>query len=288
MTITTTGSGYTGPVTVNGGVLSVGSVALNGSTSSLGAGTNITLNGGTFQLPGARPAASTFNRYWTLGTNGGTVLSTNGTFFILNTISGPGASQDRFGPGHWVDIVTGVLTNAYNAYTGNTYVTQGELQIRNAHALGYGKAVVSNGADLAVGGGANYGTVTNNIDLNGGGGSGSAGALQVNDGGTAVTFSGIINLLADSSVGTVNNANTVTFNISGPIIGPGGLTKLGTNTVTLTCANNTYSDPTIISAARWPWAAPPTLTVRPPSASPPAPSSMCRRFRVTLWRVARA
>ena len=31
-------------------------------------------------------------------------------------------------------------------------MTQGELQIRNDNALGFGKAVVTNGADLAVGG----------------------------------------------------------------------------------------------------------------------------------------
>ncbi len=246
--ITTTGSDYTGPVTVNGGVLGVSSVALNGSASSLGAGTNITLNGGTFQFGGTRPTASTFNRYFTIGPNGGMIAATNQTFFIMNTISGAG-SLSKSGSAQVIlgDIVTGVLTNANNSYTGNTYVAQGELQIRNAHALGFGKAVVSNGCDLAVGGGANYGTITNNIDLNGGDGNSSAGTLQVNDGGTAVNFGGTINLLANSSVGTVTNGNTVTFTISGPITGPGSLKKLGTNTVSLTNPNNNYNGGTIVS-----------------------------------------
>ncbi|HVM51511.1 MAG TPA: HYR domain-containing protein [Candidatus Acidoferrum sp.] len=247
--ITTSGSDYTGPVTINAGTIGISSVALNGSTSTLGAGTNITLNGGTLQFGGARPAASSFNRYFTLGTNGGTILSTNGTFFIMNTISGPG-SLTKTGAVQVIlgDIVAGVLTNAMNTYTGNTYITQGELQIRNAHALGFGKAVVSAGADLSVGGSGNYGTITNDFDLNGGDGNGSAGTLQVNDSGTSVTFGGTINLLADSSAGTVNNGNVVTFNIAGPIIGSGGFKKLGTNTVTLSSANNAYSGTTTISS----------------------------------------
>jgi trimeric autotransporter adhesin len=249
LTVTTTGSDYTGPVVVNGGVLSVGSVALNGSASSLGAGTNVTLNGGTFRFTGTRPGASTFNRFWTLGPNGGTILSTNGTFFIPNQISGPG-SLTKTGSVQIIlgDIVSGVLTNANNSYSGGTLVAQGELQARSAHALGTGKAVVANGADLGVGGGGNYGAITNDIDLNGGDGNGSAGTLQVNDGGTAVTFSGTIDLLADSSVGTVNNGNAVTFTIAGPIIGPGALKKLGTNTVSVASAANSYAGGTTVSA----------------------------------------
>ena len=244
-----TASTYTGPVTINAGMLTVSSVALNGSASTLGAGSNIVLNGGTFEFGGARPAASTFNRFWTLGTNGGTILSTNGTFFIPNVISGPG-SLTKTGSVQIIlgDIVTGALTNANNTYAGNTYVSQGELQIRNARGLGYGKAIVATGADLAVGGGASYGTVTNEIDLNGGDGSGSAGTLQVNDGGTSVTFGGPVSLLADSSVGTINNGNTVTFTIAGPVSGSGALKKLGTNTVSLTSAGNTYNGNTVISS----------------------------------------
>ena len=244
-----TASDFTGPVTVNAGTFAVNTVALNGSASTLGAGSNIVLNGGTFQFGGARPTAGTFNRFWTLGTNGGTILSTNGTFFIPNVIAGPG-SLTKTGSVQIIlgDIVTGALTNANNIFTGNTYVNQGELQIRNARGLGFGKAVVATGADLAVGGGANYGTVTNEIDLNGGDGSGSAGTLQVNDGGTAVNFSGPLDLLADSSVGTINNGNLVTFTISGPVSGSGALKKLGTNTVSLTSAANTYTGNTVISS----------------------------------------
>ena len=238
---------FTGPVTVNNGILQVSSVALNGSASTLGAGTNITLNGGTFQFGGTRPTATTFNRFWTLGTNGGTLLSTNGVFFIPNQIAGPGgltktgSVQIIFG-----DIVTGVLTNAFNVYTGNTAIVQGELQVRNAHALGYGKAIITSGADLAIGGGGSYGTMTNNIDLNGDGPS-SAGALEANDAGTVINFGGTINLVTSSTVGVFANASG--FTISGPIIG-GGALKKGSHaacTITLTCPTNSYSGGTLVT-----------------------------------------
>ncbi len=238
---------FTGPVTVNGGTLGVSSFATSGSPSVLGAGTTITLNGGTFQFGGARPSAGTVNRYWTLGANGGTILSTNGTFFLANQISGLG-SFTKTGTNQVIlgDIVTGVLsTGASNTYSGNTYVTQGELQLRNNHALGFGKAVVSSGADLAFGGGANYGTITNNIDLNGGDGNGG-GALQVNDANTQVTYGGTINLLSSSSIGSLDKG-AITYNISGQIIGSGALKKLSTNTITFTCTSNLYSGGTTIS-----------------------------------------
>jgi autotransporter-associated beta strand protein len=241
------GHTFTGPVTINGGTLMVSNVALNGTAWALGTGSNIIMNGGTLQYCGAKPAIGGFNRFFTLGANGGTILSTNGTFFIPNVISGAG-SLTKTGAVQIIlgDILASALTNANNSYTGNTYVAQGELQIRNAHALGYGKAVVSSNCDLSVGGSASYGTITNEIDLNGGDGNQNAGSLQVNDGGTAATFSGIVDLLNNSSVGTVSNGNTVTFVISGPVIGSGALKKLGTNIVTLTSANDSYAGGTMI------------------------------------------
>jgi autotransporter-associated beta strand protein len=259
-TVTKTGTGtaviynanndFTGPVVVNGGRLVVTNFATVGNSSPLGAGGNITLDGGTFVFGGARPAAGTVNRTWTLGANGGTLLTTNATFFIANQISGPG-SLTKTGSLQVIlgDIVTGVLSSgASNSYSGNTFITQGELQIRNNHALGTGKVVVSSGADLAFGGSVNYGTLTNNIDLNGGDGNNGAGTLQVNDGNTSATYGGTINLLANSSVGTINNGNAVTFNITGPLVGPGLLKKLGTNTVSLTNPGNTYAGGTLIGS----------------------------------------
>ncbi|MDR3460548.1 MAG: Ig-like domain repeat protein [Verrucomicrobiae bacterium] len=251
LTITATGNDFTGPVTVNGGILSVGSMAVNGSASTLGAGTTVVLNGGTFQFTGARPGAGVVNRLWTLGAGGGTVQSTTATFFMANQISGPGALT-KTGTQQLIlgDLTAGLLTAANNTYAGNTFITAGEVQIRNAHALGYGKAVVTAGADLAVGGGANYGTVTNDIDLNGPD-SGGFGAIRIGDTSTGVTFGGTITLLGNSSIGSQNaSASSLTFNISGPIVGSGSLTKLQTTVAPVTCTlggSNTYSGNTIIT-----------------------------------------
>jgi autotransporter-associated beta strand protein len=249
LAITDGNNDFTGPVTVNGGTLAVTNFATSGNSSPLGAGTSITLNGGTFLFGGARPGSGTVNRYWTLGANGGTILSTNGVFFLANQISGPG-SLTKTGSVQIIlgDIVTGSLsTGASNTYSGNTYIMQGELQVRNNHALGFGKAVVSAGADLSFGGGVNYGMLTNNIDLNGGDGNGNAGALQVNDANTIANYGGTITLLGNSSVGSFTAPSS--FTISGPIIGPGLLTKTNhvTCTVVLTCPTNSYSGGTFVT-----------------------------------------
>ena len=251
VTISATASDFIGPVTINNGILSVGTFALNGSASPLGAGSNVVLNGGTFQFTGARPAQGTVNRFWTLGPNGGTVQSTTATFFMLNPISGPG-SLTKAGSQQVIlgDILSGLLTAANNTYSGNTYITSGELQIRNAHAVGTGKIVVTSGADLSIGGGGNYGTMTNNIDLNGPDTSGY-GAIRVGDANTGITLGGTITLLGNSSVGSPNaSASGLTFNISGPIVGSGSFTKLQQSAAPLTCTlggTNTYTGNTIIS-----------------------------------------
>lgn len=249
LAISNTASDYTGPMVINAGTVAIWSVNTNGVASTLGAGSNVTLNGGTLQFGGARPVASGFNRFFTLGANGGTIVSTNATFFIPNTISGPG-SLTKAGSAQVIlgDIVPGALSNASNSYSGNTYATQGDLQLRNAKAIGFGKAVVSAGADLSFGGNGNYGMFTNEIDLNGGDGNGSAGTLQLNDAGTTVNFTGPIYLLANSSVGTVNNGNAVSFTISGPINGVGALKKLGTNSVILSGLSNSYSGGTLVTS----------------------------------------
>ena len=82
---------FTGPVTVNGGTYTVYTVANGGSASPLGAGNNITLNGGAFLFGGKLPGSGSFNRSWTLGANGGTVMSATNAFYLASQISGPGS-----------------------------------------------------------------------------------------------------------------------------------------------------------------------------------------------------
>jgi hypothetical protein len=78
------------------------------------------------------------------------------------------------------------------------------------------------------------GTITENLVLSGTGG--GNGALQANDGGTDVIYSGTVELASTSGIGGGSG-----FVISGAISGDGGLLKLSGNAVTLSGAgSNTY------------------------------------------------
>jgi autotransporter-associated beta strand protein len=70
------GNTYTGPTTINGGVLDALALANGGTNSSIGASSNaagnLVLNGGTLQFTGGAGTGIT-NRQFTLGPNGGTL-----------------------------------------------------------------------------------------------------------------------------------------------------------------------------------------------------------------------
>ena len=229
---------YSGTTTtVNGGVLSVSVLAGNGNNSGLGTGTDLVLNGGTLRYTGGSVGGGGFNRSITLGTNGGGLdAAMNGFWFTTGVISGTG-SLTKSGTGQ-------LIIQANNTYDGTTYLNAGEIQLRNLNALGstVGGTVVADGARLCAGG-ALTGTITENLVLNGLGGNGG-GALQANDGGTAVTYSGNITLATESGFGSTGG---IAFTVSGPIGGTGGLVKLNNNAVTLGgTAPNTYAGVTTL------------------------------------------
>jgi autotransporter-associated beta strand protein len=130
--------------------------------------------------------------------------------------------------------------SASNTYDGATTVSAGTVQVTNTHGLGTGSAgaTVQTGGALALGGGV---TVSNSLTLNGAGSSGS-GALTTADA-TSNTWSGAVTLNTDSTVRVATGSLTV----SGPIGGGGGLTKTGSNTLTLS-GNNTYTGATSVGA----------------------------------------
>ena len=234
---------FSGAVNLNGGVVSVANVDLNANPQPLGAGTTLAFNGGTFQYTGTavpvNGTAPAFNKQISLGAGGGTFdQSGSAYFFLTNQISGTG-SFTKAGAAQLIigDIATGA---GNNSYSGITYVTNGEVQLRNTNALGSvsGKTVVSGTGDVAAGGGLN-GTILEPFDLSGVGS--GTGALQANDAGTAVTFAGNITLVADAGIG-----GGTAFSVSGNIAGVGSLTKLGNNTVTL-LNSNSYTGGTVIA-----------------------------------------
>jgi autotransporter-associated beta strand protein len=104
---------YTGTTAVNGGVLSVGILAANGTTSDIGKGTTLSFDGGTLRYTGG--ANTTFNRDITLNAGGGTIET-------ANSLSCPGVISGTAG-GAFIKTGAGALTlggSGNNTYTGTT------------------------------------------------------------------------------------------------------------------------------------------------------------------------
>ncbi|MFZ4525886.1 MAG: autotransporter-associated beta strand repeat-containing protein, partial [Chlorobium sp.] len=154
---------------------------------------------------------------------GGSYLGTisNASSLIINTSTDQTLSGIISGSGTLTKDGAGKLTlSVDNTYTGVTTIKGGTLSIAADSGLGVATAP-------------------------------TLGQLVINDGtlettGTDTTLSSNrgINLIG---VGTFSTAGTNTLTCSGIIAGSGGLTKLGTGTLTLSIAN-TYAGPTTINA----------------------------------------
>ena len=221
---------FSGAVNLNGGIISVATVAAAGTAQPLGEGSTLAFNGGTLQYSGT---GGYVGQAASVGANGATVdQSGSGILYITNALTGSGALTKKG--------TSQLLLSANNTgYTGTTYVQNGQLQLDNANGLGNGGSMVyatNSGASLAVGGGVT-GTIVKPITLTGDGG--GNGALQAF---SAATFSGAIALPVSASIG-----GTASNTISGIISGPGMLTVLGSGTQALT-ATNTYTGGTTISS----------------------------------------
>lgn len=174
-TLTTSVSTFSGPVSINSGILGVTTMA------NLGAGTAIGINGGTFKFYGViDPSARTLS----IGA-GGAVFDTNGNNVTLaNAIGNSGA-------GALTKSGSGTLTLAAdNTYSGGTTVNAGKLLATGpATPTGTGPVVVNTGASLG-------GTmVAGSVNITSGGKiepGASVGALSVTsldlDAGSTATF----------------------------------------------------------------------------------------------------
>ena len=114
---------YTGPTAVNGGMLTVASVANGGLPSNLGASSNsaanLTFNGSTFQYTGT---TATSDRGLTLGAAGATfiVVDPAQTLTLTGSVAGTG-SLTNAGPGALMLTGSGVITGTVTA-NANTVV----------------------------------------------------------------------------------------------------------------------------------------------------------------------
>ncbi len=200
----------------------------------------ITLDGGTLEATGnfsmTETGSAVQNRAISIGANGGT-FQVDGS----NTLTAPGVIADLGATSIGTLFKTGLGTmvvSGTNTYSGGTTISAGTLEFVNTVSTPTTGAInVNSGSTLAiaVGGAGQFGTGTSGVGTIGGifsglGGRGSS---------TVVLNSG-------SAVGIDTTGGSVTY--AGNITNAGvGLTKLGSNALTLT-GSNTYSGGTIISS----------------------------------------
>ena len=262
---------YTGVTTITAGILAVGSVAVEGAgggtASGLGAAgnaaSNLVLGGGTLKYTSATSGST--DRAFTLSN------ATTSTIDVLTagvTLTMSGASAATSGN---LTVANGTATSGLyftgaNAYTGNTTLTLGILDMGNASALGDGTGTISlNGGTLEAD--ATGYTLVNSITLaasstigNGGGTLTftntltNTGAFTVTDNDAALVTLGAVALSnsAANNILSITNAGPVTIN---GVISNGGsattaaLSKAGAGTLYLTgSSSNTYGGTTTMSA----------------------------------------
>ncbi len=235
-------STYSGGTTINAGELQIsdsqalgtGGLTFNGGTLSARQGSRTPANavtvGGNFTLNGANAGGN-------LLTLAGTVNLGGVTRTITVDATGGATISGQISNGGLTKAGAGLLyLTVANTYAGGTILNAGELQIANNSSLGTGGLTINSGTLSARTGSrtpTNAVTVGGAFTLNGSGG-----------GGNLLTLAGNVNLGGSTRTITVDATGGAA--ISGQISN-GGITKSGTNVVTLSAAN-TYSGDTRIAA----------------------------------------
>ncbi|WP_293400041.1 autotransporter-associated beta strand repeat-containing protein [Phenylobacterium sp.] len=234
VTVSGVANTFTGAAGI-GGLVEVASLANAGANSSLGAGSSIALNVGTLSYTGVAAAS---DRTWTvsganllrndgsgaLALSGGLSFAVGGAADTL-TFGGSFSGENTFsgaitGAGNLVSDGAGTwVLGGANTYAGTTTVTSGTLRAGHASAFGATTNVRVNGGVLDL-----NGFSLSTSELHGTGGSVALGTNPL----TTLTIDG-----------------AAASDYAGAITGAGGLTKLGTSTLTLTGAN-TYTGATSI------------------------------------------
>lgn len=138
LTVSTTNT-YTGPTTINGGVLAVDNLNDGGAASSIGAAgtaaSNLVINGGTLALVGSQ---TNTNRSMTLGSSGGTLsVPVSTSLQVSGQITGTG-TLTKAGPGT-------LILAASNNHSGGTTISEGNLLLASdaANVSGPGSGLVT-------------------------------------------------------------------------------------------------------------------------------------------------
>ncbi|MGA2498693.1 MAG: autotransporter-associated beta strand repeat-containing protein, partial [Tepidisphaeraceae bacterium] len=235
VTITSQNNGYTGPTTINGGVLAVQYLADGGNSSSIGASdssaANLVINGGTLSFAPPYPNTSTTNRNVTVGASGAGIDATSGATLQLNGALAGAGTVTFAGSGGTI-----VLNNA-NTYAGGSIINTGTVKVLNSGAFGTAASnsvTINNGGTLDVNG-MTLSKVA--VTVSGAGVDGTSGAI-INTGAQAVGGPWLaLTMAGDTTFGgtgrwDVRNDTTtgtgVAFNMNGNT-----LTKTGANYVSI-------------------------------------------------------
>lgn len=264
------GNTYTGGTTINGGILSCGSLSQGGypigSASSLGEGTNLTFNGGILLYTGTATggidsvSASGNGNSYTIQVlaGGGTLECPNGNITMNGVLEGSGnltiANPTVSGIANM--LAHGIYWTDYNrnsdvAFSGNIYINNGGvLQVRNNSANELGNA-----ASVIIGpNGVLTADADTTIGITDGDGPVQCALPIVLNGGTLATqnpnytYYGqvTVNPSTKNYVGTINSESGA-VTLAGNLIGSGTLITTGTggvnstNGVTLAGVNSGFT-----------------------------------------------
>ena len=248
LTLTGSGSTFTGGLTLNAGTLNINNAgALGGGSVTLSGGTLDNTSAGNITISTANTYYFGTNFAWgstkalTLGAANTVNLTTHCTLSITNNpgnwlyLNGPvngNYSLTLIGPG-------AVVMSGAGNYTGGTVQKgSGYLILRADNPLGTGTLSISNNATIEADW-INPRMLTNSVVLAAGQTLGNASQNGL------LTFSGPMQLGAAQRTLTINSP----IMFSGPV-GGGGITKVGSSTLTLS-AMNTYSGATTVTAGEW-------------------------------------
>ena len=214
---------------------SIGLLTITGGAITTGAG-SLTL--GSDVIAGASATTATISGNVNLNgaTRTITVSGTTATPQLIISAAITNGTLIKDGPGE-----LGLSGNS--TYAGPTTVLDGILFADSNNALGsaIGGTIVSNGATLWFGPGADV--VPENLIINGDGFGGTNGALA---GALAITENGNVKL---GTASTINAAAGAQFNLNGIISGTGPLTKIGTGTLSFGGGqDNSYVGDTLVNA----------------------------------------